>query len=348
MDVLIDIQIDKTAPELLHDPSLALSQRYDYMKILSRTYGHTLLFAKQFVDGALTHVLPFTVIQNPLLGKKIVSMPFDGSYGDAICIKKCDLSRKIYNFLLRYAVDHDIMSVEIRTRNPHYTLLEDMGFVKNISLMISEIPLDRVKDNRPLQRKKRSSLHISQVKGLEVSLSTDMRDLKRFYHIMSVNMRAYGTPMYPYSYFKNIGYAFFQTGDAVLIKSAYQGKMIGGILFFGGQEVSILKYSAALPEYLFARPYAAMNWKAIDLCIEHGCRALNMGTSFVDDTGLIHAKKGFGADTIPLAAYTWFAKKSAAPLSELQAKYKKLIQLWKYQPLITTQLLGNIFWRWFC
>ena len=345
---MIDIEISKTAPELLNNPSLALSQRYDYMRVLCRTYGHELLFARQYVDGVLTHTLPFTIIHNPFLGTKIVSMPFDGSYGDAIPLKNHCVHADLYNYLLSYAVEHGIMSVEIRTRDPNYTLLKDLGFEKNISLMISEIPLNRVKDNCPLQRKKRSSLHISQVKGLEVSLSTDMQDLREFYRIMSINMRTYGTPMYPYSYFRNVAYSFFQTGDALLIKSSYQGKMIGGILFFFGQEVSILKYSAALPEYFFTRPYAAMNWKAIDFCIDHGCKALNMGTSFVDDIGLINAKRGFGADTVPLAAYTWFAKKGTAPLSELQIKYKKLIQLWKYQPLITSQLIGNVFWRWFC
>lgn len=346
---MVTIQIEKNAPELLHNPSLSLSQRFDYMKIVSDAYGHELLFIKQYVDGVLTHTLPFAVIRNPILGAKIVSMPFDGSYGDAICINRHEISEDLYIGLLKYAVAHGIVTVEIRTRNPNYTLLENMGFDKNISLMISEIPLDSVKNNCPLQRKKRSSLHISQVKGLNISLSTDVDDLKRFYHIMSINMRTYGTPMYPYSYFKKIGDTFFQTGDAVLIKSTYEDSMIGGILFFLGQEVSILKYSAVLPEYLFTRPYAAMNWTAIDLCTNRGCRSLNMGTSFVDDEGLINAKKGFGADTIPLAAYTWSSsKKKPAPLNELQDRYKKLIALWKYQPLITSQMLGSIFWRWYC
>lgn len=318
------------------------------MKVLCKTYGHELYFAKQYVNGIVTYILPFTVISSPILGKKIVSMPFDGSYGDAICVNFGSVTRDLYQCVLTFAYENDITYIEIRTRDPYHPILTEMGFSKNISLIISEIDLDKIKNNSRLNRKKRSSLHISAVKGLKVSFSSDIEDLKKFYHIMSINMRSYGTPMYPYSYFENMWHEFFVKGELVLIKCTYKEKMVGGMLLFIGQHTSIMKYTSALSKYFFARPYAALNWTAIDFCIQNGCKILNMGTSFYNDDGLVAAKKGFGADNIPLVAYTLDLKNKSASLTELQERYDKLIKLWKYQPLVTSQLLGSAFWRWYC
>jgi hypothetical protein len=318
------------------------------MKVLCKTYGHELYFAKQYVNGIVTHVLPFTVIIKPILGKKIISMPFDGSYGDAICVNKGSVTRDLYQCILNFAQKNGILYIEIRTRDPHHPILTDMGFSQNISLIISEIALDEIKNNNYLKRKKRSSLHISEVKGLKISMSSDIKDLKRFYRIMSINMRKYGTPMYPYSYFKNMWYEFFLKGELILIKCTYKEKMVGGMILLVGQNTSIMKYTSALSKYYFTRPYAALNWTAIEFCIQNGCKFLNMGTSFYNDDGLVAAKKGFGAESIPLVAYTLDLKNKSASLAQLQGRYGKLIKLWKYQPLITSQLLGNIFWRWFC
>ena len=345
---MVKIQIEDSAIELLNNPFLSLSERYDYLRILSATYGHKLYFAKQYSNDIVTHILPFTVVTNPILGKKIVSLPFDGSYGDVICIGKGDPVLELYQEVLNYAEKNGIIYIEIRTRDPNHYILSNMGFSKNISMIISEINLSQIKDNNYLHRKKRSSLHISKVKGLSVSISSDICDLKTFYKIMSINMRNYGTPMYPYAYFKNMWDEFFPKGELILIKSEYKGKMIGGLLLLFGQHTSIIKYSSALSKYFFTRPYAAMNWTAIDFCIQHGCEYLNMGTSFSNDDGLVAAKKGFGADSLPLVAYTYDYKRKTKSLMQLQKRYGFLIKMWKFQPLFTSQLLGNLFWKWFC
>ena len=68
-----------------------------------------------------------------------------------------------------------------------------------------------------------------------------------------------------------------------------------------------------------------------------------MGTTFADDSGLIVAKEGLGAKTIPLVTYTKSLQGKSHPLSFYQNKYRVLINLWKYQPLFLSQLLGGGF-----
>ena len=345
---MLNIKIEESAIELLNNPYLSLSERYDYLRILSTTYGHKLFFAKQYVNNIITHIIPFTVVQNVFIGKKLISLPFDGSYGDVICLGKGEVREDLYREILTFAEKNNIMHVEIRTRNSDHSILNKMGFEKNVSLIISEIELKEVKNNNKLNRKKRSSLHISQTKGLAVSISSDINDLKTFYKIMSINMRSYGTPMYPYAYFRNMWNEFFYRGELILVKCSYKDKMVGGLLLLLGKHTSIIKYSSALSNYFFTRPYAAMNWTVIDFCIEYGCDYLNMGTSFYDDDGLISAKRGFGAHSIPLVAYTYDFNKKTKTLMQLQNKYANIIKLWKYQPLFTSQLLGKMFWKWYC
>ncbi len=344
---MLSIKIDSEANELIGNPSLALPQSYKYIDLLCKVYGHKPYFAKQYNNNKVTNILPFVVVSMPILGKKIVSLPYDGSYGDCIKLSDTDASVELYEAIMKFAKDNCIKHIDIRTRDSNHRILKGLNFNDNIDLVISEICLDYIKENNKYIKKRKSDMRLARNHGLHIDISSDFKDMVTFYIIMSKNMRRYGTPMYPFSYFKHL-WNDLGKGELLLIKGMSGRKMISGILLFQGKEISIIKYSAALPEYMKMRPYASMNWKAIDICMENGCKALNMGTSLFNGTGLIKAKEGFGAKTVPLVSYTYDFNKKIPSLSKYRGKYSFLIKLWKYQPLFTSQLIGSLFWRWYC
>lgn len=343
---MIRIKIEESAPELENE-IYYLPQRPTYHSVISEVYGGKFYYAKQFIHGEVSHILPFSVMSNPIFGKKIVSMPYDGSYGDVIRLKDYEPSDELYMEILKYAEKNKIRYVEIRSRGEN-SILKRLGFEDDISLIISEVNIEGVYSNPKFLRKRRKNNSLAQKYGVQVEISDNINDLKRFYKIMSLNMRSYGTPMYPPSYFYQVWSSFHDQGNVVLIKGIYNGEMVSGLLLLFSGKNAVLKYSATLNKYISKRLYPTMKWFAMDLCRERNCSILNMGTSFANDSGLIVAKEGLGAKTIPLVTYTKSLQGKSHPLSFYQNKYRVLINLWKYQPLFLSQLLGGEFWRWYC
>lgn len=340
------VVIEESAPELENE-TYYLPQRPIYHSVISEVYGGKIYYAKQYKHGEVLHILPFVLISNPVFGKKIVSMPYDGSYGDVIRLKDCEPSDELYMEVLQFAKKNNIGYVEIRSRGEN-SILKRLGFEDDISLIISEVNIEEIYSNSKYLRKRRKNNSLAQKYGVQVDISNDISDLKQFYKIMSLNMRSYGTPMYPFSYFYQVWSSFHSQENAVLIKGIFNGEMVSGLLLLFSGKNAVLKYSAALNKFISKRLYPTMKWFAMDMCREKKCSILNMGTSFADDLGLIAAKEGLGAKTIPLVTYTKVLQGKSHPLRFYQDKYRVLIHLWKYQPLFLSQLLGGVFWRWYC
>ncbi len=345
----IKISIEEACPQLDQIQSIALTQREDYIKETCSIYKHTMVFAKQYYHNKLTNILPFTLISVPILGKKLISMPFDGSFGGAIAINKAPVSIELYRAVLDYAKEKKINLIEIRSRVENDELLKALNFTKHESLTISELKLTNLKENKGKLRKgHRAAIGFAEKNGLMTTVSKSYDDLKKFYQIMSINMRQFATPMYPWSYFSRMWERYMESGNFILIKSTYNGKMVSGLILLLHHNTAIYKYGAALFPYLYLRPYQGMLWKAIEISIANGCTILNMGTSFKYDKGLISFKKGFGAESFPLMAYTYSFKGQPPNIDVYLKKFGWIKNLWKYQPIKTTQLIGQLFWRWFC
>lgn len=343
---MIKISIENDAPEL-NSISLFLPQLPKYHKLISKVYKSKIVYVKQYNDGEVTHVLPMAIVHYPLLGRKIVAMPYDGSFGNVICLKESELSNGFYAFIKKYAKENKIKYIEIRSHGEDKQL-KNAGFIENISLIISDVDLDKVYTQNKYIKKRKKNNKLAARYGTIVEISHKYKDMKKFYRIMSKNMRSYGTPMYPYKYFKLLWNEYYESGNMLLIKGIYKGKMVSGLILLISGKKAVLKYSAAINKFINKRLYPTMKWYAMDICRAYGCEVINMGTSFIDDKGLISAKECLGATTTPLVSYTWNIYKKNKSLTYYQSKYSWLIKLWKYQPLWLSQKLGGLFWRWFC
>lgn len=343
---MVDFRIDNEAQEL-EDINLFLPQQSGYHNLISKVYKNKIFYVKQLVNDEVTHILPFALISNIILGKKIVSMPFDGSFGGVIALKRYKIYDGLYNALIQFAQNHKVKYIEIRHRGKN-TQLKQMGFLENVSLVISEVNLKDICNNRKYLKRKRKNNKLASKYGVKISITDEPEDMKKFYKIMSLNMRSYGTPMYPYKYFKQIWSTYHSHENMKLIKGTYKGKMVSGLLLLFSGKTAVLKYSATIQRYISKRLYPSMKWYAMDLCWQRECETLNMGTSFVDDYGLISAKEGLGAKTLPLVTYSLNMQGENKPLSYYQNKYKSFIKLWRFLPLRLSQWLGGGFWKWFC
>lgn len=343
---MIEYKIETEANEL-NNENLALSQYHSYNKMICKIYGHRLYYIKQYVDNKVTHILPLFLVSFLYIKKKLISVPYDGSFGGVICINGQRPSKELYRQVIQFGKELKVDYIEIRTKGENQ-ILDDMGLTKNINLIISEICSDKIMNSPKFDRKRRKDSNLAKNHNIDIVISNQYKDLKSFYKIMSTTMKGYGTPMYPYQYFKSLWNNYHASKRFLLLKGESEGNMVSGLILLITGDIGIIKYSATYPKYIKNRYYNAMFWKAIDICLEQGCKIINFGTSFVDDTGLIGFKEGFMADSIPLVSYTYELKGKNKSLNHYFHDYKFLIDAWKKQPMITSQILGNLFWRWYC
>lgn len=347
---MITVKIEDQLGEIQLDKGIALTQRADYIKTLCKAYGHKYKFLKQYSNNRLTHYMPFVIISLPVLGKKIVSMPYDASYGGCVNMEGIPPSEAFYKELVEFAIKNNIERIEIRLRNGNDYALEKLGFVPYKSLISSELNIFSEKINfRMCTKGHKWSINKSKKNALEISTDCTKKNLEEFYNLMSINMREYGTPMYPYKYFESMWDKFHSSGNLVLIEGIYKNKVISGLLLLIDMDTAIYKYGAANKKYLGLAPYHGMVWEAIKICIDRNCKTLNMGTSFLDDEGLIYFKNAFGSVSFPVYNYIFSINgERVRSVNEYRHKLEVLLKLWKWQPLFMTKWLGNLIWKWYC
>lgn len=343
---LIEYKIETEANEL-NNESLGLCQFHSYNEMICKVYGHKIYYIKQYMDNKVTHILPLFYVSFLYLRRKLISIPYDGSFGGVISLNGQEPSKELYNYAILLGRQLKAEYIEIRSKGTD-RILESMGMVKNINLIISEIYSEKVINHPKFIRKRKKDSKLAKNHNAIIEISNQYKDLKSFYKIMSTTMRGYGTPIYPFKYFSSLWKNYHASGHCVLLKGIKDGKMVSGLIILITKNIGIVKYSATYPKYIKNRYYNAMFWKAIDICLEKGCKIISFGTSFIEDTGLIKFKEGYMADSIPLISYIYEIKGKSRPLNKYIEDYKFLIKAWKRQPLITTQILGSIFWRWYC
>ena len=345
---MIEFRIETKANEL-NNTNLALTQFHSYHTMICKVYGHQLFYIKQVTDGRVTHILPVFLISYSFIRRKLISVPYDGSFGSVIYLEnlESELSVEIYYRLFDLGKKLKADFIEIRSKglNP---LLDNLNLSKNTDLIIAELSRNDIENSHLFVRKRKKDMNLANNHGAAISISNAYSDLIKYYQIMSSTMKEYGTPMYPFRYFSDLWKKYHHTNQFILLKGQYEGKMVSGLILLVTQNVGIIKYSATYPDYVKKRFYNAMYWKAIDLCLEKGCNIINFGTSFAYDEGLIKFKEGFAAKSIPLVAYSYEIKRKNKSFFEYNDKFKIIIEIWRKQPLFTSQLLGGLFWRWFC
>lgn len=67
---MVNFRIDNDAQEL-EDINLFLPQQSGYHNLISKVYKNKIFYVKQLVNDEVTHILPFALISNIILGKKL-------------------------------------------------------------------------------------------------------------------------------------------------------------------------------------------------------------------------------------------------------------------------------------
>ncbi len=314
---------------------------------VTNTFGQQSRYVLAETSGKIRGVLPLFQISAPLLGSKMISMPYDVASGGPLTADP-GVARALAEAAALKAKQQRVDYLELRCPGPS-PALEALGFRRSEPVLISDLELsDEQTIWKSLKPDRRKSVGRAARRGVTVREASSFSDLESYYRAYLIVFRDFGTPPYGRRYLSGLWADLHPTGLVRVLLAEVDGKCVGGAMLFVFGRTLIAKITICLPEALPLRATGALYWKTIQLALEEGCTRLSFGSSSRHQKGLIEYKEGWGAVTRPAAFYS-LPIRGKVPSIEKYFNSDGLPQkVWRKLPLGLTPLIGHPLNRWFC
>ena len=328
-------------------PDATLYHTLLWRDVVQEVFGHRPLYLVCGCGGGITGVLPFFLVKTPLLGSKLISLPYDVGSGGALAVDDAS-ERALVERAIALAQELEVNHLELRCKSRR-PVLEQLGLPCSEPVLLSEMVLDGEAQVRSrVAPDHRKAIRKAESRGITVREATSLEDFRAFYRVYLQVFRDFGTPPYGAGYFPALWQRLYPSRAVRLLLAFHEQRCVGGLLLFCWGRNLVSKFAACLPEAVPLRAYAALYWRAICLGLEEGYQQLSWGTSSRDQTGLIEFKERWGATSHPAAVYG-LPIKGAVPSIERYYDSEGLARrLWRRLPLRMTPVLGGPLNRWFC
>ena len=314
---------------------------------IAEIFGVKPVYLAAAAGGEITGILPLFHIRAPLLGSKLISIPYDIGSGGALAVDGA-AETVLVERAVEIARQKNVNYLELRYGTPRDGL-ERLGFQKSEPVLISEMalgPEDQVWAQ--VEKDHRKAVQKASKRGIEVREAVTLEDFREFERVQLEVFRDFGTPPYGSNYFPALWRKLLPDKRVHILLSYVDGKCAGGLVLFGWGRNMISKFAACLPYAVPLRAYAALYWRAIQLAIGLGYHRLSWGTSSADQTGLIEFKERWGAVTRPAVLYSLPVSGNVPDISKYYDSTGIERRIWRKLPIWATQAGGGILSRWFC
>ena len=297
-------------------------------------------------DG-IRGVLPMFLVKMPLLGSKLISLPYDIGSGGPLAKDEFSESA-LTTYAVEIAKEYKVQYLQFRCGS-HMPALTGRGFTIDEPVLISEMDLPSEKEVQAgFSKDHKKAIRKAESRGVQVRAAHSLKDFNAFYQVYLRVFRDFGTPPYGSDYFPSLHRRLSSTGAVQLLLAEVDSVCVGGLLLFCWGRNLVSKFAACLPECVEKRVYPLLYWRAIQLGVELGYQRLSWGTSSKDQTGLIAFKEGWGATTRPAVLYSYSVCGEVPSLAKYYDSEGFERRMWKKLPIGITQIGGKWLNRWFC
>ena len=310
-------------------------------------FGHHAIYLIAEREGGVCGVLAGFVVRMPVLGKKLISLPYDIGSGGALADDdetECALVAAVCEAGRAERVKY----VELRYADARPALAQ-AGLLESRPVWLSDIAIgSRETTWARIKKDQKGSMRTARQRGVSVREARGSEDYAAFYGVYLTAFRDFGTPPYGPNYFPELFQRFHARQAVRLLVAEAEGRVVGGILLFCFGGAWINKFTACLPEAAPLRAPAALYGAALELAIETGIRRFSMGSSAPHQKGLIEFKERWGATSRPAVAYSAAVKGAPPDLARYFNESGLAQRAWRRLPLFATRTLGGPLNRWFC
>lgn len=267
-------------------PDATIYHTLEWRDILYNEYRFKPMYLMAKEDGKVVGVFPILLLKN-LRGRRLVSLPFsiyggplaDGAEITSALIWKC----------MEMVKEGKASSVEIK---PHTHIGDNVAELEAVECGIGttidlaagiDILWKRLTDRNDVNRAVRE--------GLSFSIS-DGDTLDRFYRLQLMTRKRLGLPIPSIRYYRS----FFDkmSGRVKLGLVEKEGIPAAGGLFFVHKSTILYALGASDQKYLHVRPNDLLIWEMMKWGCEKGFKVFDLGTTQMNDRGLMHFKEKWG------------------------------------------------------
>jgi len=317
--------------------------RPEWHEVVRRAYGHACDYWTAWSDGQLAGVMPAVHMRLPVLGGKVVAMPYQMHSGMALTHDDT-AAAALVSACVERARELRAKYVEIR----HYAaspVLEAAGFTATESgLVTTTIPLaglDLTRAEHGHRQRVRKATRLA----LDIVRGDTLDALREFRRMYLESGRAMGAPQAGWPLFQNL--QELAGPWTRLYLALHEGRAVGGTLVMGDRHITFSRCSAhSTPEALKLNAGPALWWRALTDAAEAGCREFNCGITWVGDPGLIKWKEGWGGTSRTVHIYVKPITARAPAAGGYFEGFQLAKALWKRMPLPLVDRLGHGVTRW--
>ncbi|GJL54383.1 MAG: peptidoglycan bridge formation protein FemAB [Nitrospirales bacterium] len=300
--------------------------------VIEKVFKYKSLYYFAERDGRIEGVLPLFVVNKPLRGKVLISVPF-GVYG-GICAESVEVIEGLRERGESLARELNVDFLELRHMDAYGVDLP----IKELYYSFSREIFDGEEKNMmAIPRKQRRMVR----QGLNHQLESKIGGkefLKEFYTIYTMSLRNLGTPAFPYHFFEVL---LEELGEQCKILTVWhQNQIAAAVMTFCYKDQLLPYYGGGLPQFLRYAVYDFMYWELMRYGWEHGYKVFDFGRS-KQGTGAFDFKRHWGFEPKPLQYQYYLPHGGDIPnVSPTNPKFQPFISLWKKLPLPVANFIG--------
>lgn len=328
-------------------PNSCIYHTLEWGEILEDSFSHKNVSLIAMENGEVKGILPLFLIKYPLLGKKLVSIPFDTEFGGPLCYEE-EVGKRLIEEARNYAINQNVKYLEIRNANP-ISYVENEGFVEKKPVFHTRLTLTTVEENwNKMVKNHRVAVKQSWKRGVETFIASEYEHMNLFYEELLKFFKSVGSPIYPKNFFLNIYSKLKEKNMMQLVIAKHKDNIIGYTLLLCYKDKVIYRFGVVKQKYLQLRPYNALIWRAIEWAIQSKYKLFTFGYTYPSQRGLLKFKEGWGAINKRSHHY-YFSVSGNIPSFEKQYDSHSFAKkTYQKLPLTLTKFIGGEIRKWVC
>ncbi len=286
--------------------------------------------------GAISGILPLTVVRSRLFGNALASVGFGVDGG--ILADSVRVSDALTDKAMHLATELGCPTIELRGGAlPPGWDVDGQAYVGFKRALAENDEAELL----AIPRKQRAEVRKALGFDLQVDIGAGLADMEAHYLVYATSVRNLGTPVFPKKLFEAMITEFGQDADILTVRHA--GNPIASVLSLYHNGVVYPYWGGGISE--------ARTWRANDLMYyalmcharsKRGCSQFDFGRSKVG-SGPASFKKNWGFEAEPLTYAKWAAD-GAIPreINPNSPKYQLQVKVWKKLPLWLANRVGPL------
>lgn len=325
-----------------HHPHGSIFHLSNWAMIIQNTYRYKPYYIIiENNSGEIEEGFPIFLVDNRLLGKKLISLPFT-DYIPCLVNSEDNFAYIIEKVLEIYRREK-CKSIEIRSKiSDKRFWCSDVAYKTFLLCLKGKSPSqvwnnfhDSVK--RGIKKAKRYRV--------KIVISYSLSGVRDFYSMNMVTRKKHGLFPQPYLFFFNLWKYIIQKGLGFVMIATIDDTPISSAIFLFYKDILFYKYGASYTEYLSYRPNNLIFWEVINWAFKNGIKYLDFGRTSFENEGLMRFKRHWGTKEMDLPYYYYPKIKGISSIKHSSLRYKIVTSILRKTPLKILQMIGERFYQ---